>query len=173
MVTWQGKILTEEGGKTNKKTSKVGKLLSHLFLFVISGDSQNNAGRWSPPENYKKSVYNLFFCLFVFEGPGNFQHTHVIILEFHVCHRRVAALQAKQQGHSTQSARHGGIGNNKAGQISTKGLSKEDQVIAERLQKLKEDTKPSKEIRFLSPMILENILIIIYIYIYSLLKRVL
>ncbi|XP_030575310.1 abscission/NoCut checkpoint regulator [Archocentrus centrarchus] len=51
--------------------------------------------------------------------------------------KRVAALEAKQQGQSTQPAR-----TSKAGHLPTKGLSKEDQAIAERLQKLKEDTVP-------------------------------
>lgn len=73
---------------------------------LTSGESPNNAGRWSPPENYKK---------------------------------RVAALEAKQKGQLTQ---HGGSGNSKVGHHSAKGLSKEDQAIAERLQKLKEDTTP-------------------------------
>uniref|UniRef100_A0A8D3E991 Zinc finger, FYVE domain containing 19 n=1 Tax=Scophthalmus maximus TaxID=52904 RepID=A0A8D3E991_SCOMX len=61
---------------------------------LTSGETQSTAGRWSPPENYKK---------------------------------RVAAFEAKQS---------------KAGPLPAKGLSKEDQAIAERLQKLKDDTVP-------------------------------
>lgn len=76
---------------------------------LTSGESANSAGKWSPPENYKK---------------------------------RVAALEAKQQGRSTQPIAHGGNRNNKAGHLPVKGLSKEDHAIAERLQKLKEDTAP-------------------------------
>lgn len=48
--------------------------------------------------------------------------------------RRVATYEAKQQGPATQS---------KAGQMPVKGLSKEDQAIAARLQKLKDGTTPS------------------------------
>ncbi|KAL6105977.1 zfyve19 [Pungitius sinensis] len=76
---------------------------------LTSGESPNNAGKWSPPENYKK---------------------------------RVAALEAKQQGQSTQPSAQGGSRNDKACHPPIKGLSKEDQAIAERLQKLKEDTAP-------------------------------
>ncbi|XP_028251743.1 abscission/NoCut checkpoint regulator [Parambassis ranga] len=56
--------------------------------------------------------------------------------------KRVAALEAKQ-GLSTQPVVQGGSRNSKSSHLpSTKGLSKEDQAIAERLQKLKEDTAP-------------------------------
>lgn len=64
-------------------------------------------------------------------------------------HRRVAALEAKQQGQSTQPSAQGGSRNNKACQLPTKGLSKEDRAIAERLQKLKEDTAPSNQKLFI------------------------
>ncbi|XP_070776088.1 abscission/NoCut checkpoint regulator [Enoplosus armatus] len=76
---------------------------------LTSGESPNSAGKWSPPENYKK---------------------------------RVAAFEAKQQGQSTHPLAHGGNRNSRAGHLPSKGLSKEDQAIAERLQKLKEDTAP-------------------------------
>ncbi|KAI3367843.1 hypothetical protein L3Q82_026666 [Scortum barcoo] len=76
---------------------------------LTSGGSPDNAGKWSPPENYKK---------------------------------RVAAFEAKQQGQSTQPVAPGGNRNSKAGHLPTKGLSKADQAIAERLHKLKEDTTP-------------------------------
>ncbi|XP_069008091.1 abscission/NoCut checkpoint regulator [Embiotoca jacksoni] len=76
---------------------------------LTSGESPNNAGRWSPPENYKK---------------------------------RVAALEAKQQGQLTQPVVHGSSRNSKAGHLPARAPSKEDQAIAERLQRLKEDTTP-------------------------------
>ncbi|XP_042356501.1 abscission/NoCut checkpoint regulator [Plectropomus leopardus] len=76
---------------------------------LTSRESQNSAGKWSPPENYKK---------------------------------RVAAYEAKQQGQATQPLAQGSNRNSKAGHLPTKGLSKEDQAIAERLQKLREDTAP-------------------------------
>uniref|UniRef100_A0A3P9QCZ6 Zinc finger, FYVE domain containing 19 n=1 Tax=Poecilia reticulata TaxID=8081 RepID=A0A3P9QCZ6_POERE len=92
-------------GNTQQKVCKQKQTKPHFFI----GESSNNAGRWSPPENYKK---------------------------------RVAALEAKQKPQSTQPGVHGGSRNGKSVHLPTKGLSKEDCAIAERLQKLKEDTKP-------------------------------
>ncbi|XP_061699690.1 abscission/NoCut checkpoint regulator [Syngnathoides biaculeatus] len=53
--------------------------------------------------------------------------------------KRVAAFEAKQQKQKAQP--HGGSINSQVG-LPPKGLSKEDQAIADRLQKLKEDTAP-------------------------------
>ena len=55
----------------------------------------------------------------------------------------MAALEAKQQG-SDVTHDHGGARNVNVDRVPTKGLTKEDQAIAARLQKLKEDTKPHK-----------------------------
>jgi hypothetical protein len=55
----------------------------------------------------------------------------------------VAALEAKQQGYDVTHA-HGSARNVDIDRVPTKGLTKEDQAIAARLQKLKEDTKPHK-----------------------------
>lgn len=102
-----------------------------------SGENQNIAARWSPPENYKKWVQvgwwvsRLFAmcCLLV-----------DIITPFILCLlRRVAVLEDKQ-GRLIQSPGPGGSRNAKQGLIPTKGLSKEDLTNAERLQMLKEDT---------------------------------
>lgn len=59
--------------------------------------------------------------------------------------RRVAALESKQQGSHVPHG-HGGPRNADTERVPTKGLCKEDQAIAARLQKLKEDTKPSNKI---------------------------
>ncbi|XP_057716116.1 abscission/NoCut checkpoint regulator isoform X2 [Corythoichthys intestinalis] len=54
--------------------------------------------------------------------------------------KRVAAFEAKQQGQKMQP--HTGSVHSQAGLPPPKGLSKDDQAIADRLQKLKEDTAP-------------------------------
>ncbi|KAL2098670.1 hypothetical protein ACEWY4_005150 [Coilia grayii] len=56
--------------------------------------------------------------------------------------KRVAALEAKQTQQPHQPGRHGQSRNTPTGHIPTKGLSKEDRALVERLEKLKEDTKP-------------------------------
>lgn len=58
-------------------------------------------------------------------------------------HRRVAAYEAKQHNQTSKSLAHGSNAKSKVDHVPYKGLSKEDRAIAERLQKLKEDTKPS------------------------------
>ncbi|XP_068608360.1 abscission/NoCut checkpoint regulator [Brachionichthys hirsutus] len=72
---------------------------------LTSGDATSSAGKWSPPENYKK---------------------------------RVAAFEARQQGQSRKPLAHAGKRNGKSDHVPTKGLSKEDQALTERLQKLKD-----------------------------------
>lgn len=61
-------------------------------------------------------------------------------------HRRVAAYEAKQQNQTSKPLAHGSNAKSKVDHVQYKGLSKEDRAIAERLQKLKEDTKPSTRI---------------------------
>ncbi|XP_053701704.1 abscission/NoCut checkpoint regulator [Synchiropus splendidus] len=55
--------------------------------------------------------------------------------------KRVAAYEAKQHGAASQPAAPG-AGRSLKGPPPSKNMTKADQVIAERLQKLKEDTKP-------------------------------
>lgn len=74
---------------------------------LTSGGKENDAAKWSPPQNYKK---------------------------------RVAAYEARQTQSQPPKHGHGNISTSASG--STKGLSKVDQEIAHRLQKLKEETTP-------------------------------
>lgn len=66
----------------------------------------------------------------------------------------MAAFEAKQKGQPAQPLALGGNRNVKASHLPTRGLTKEDQAIAERLQKLREDPTPSNGTRFLLATIL-------------------
>lgn len=64
------------------------------------------------------------------------------VVFFHPCHRRVAAFEAKQKQLKGQQKADG----KPLGQDGSRyrGLSKEDRAIAERLEKLREERKPSE-----------------------------
>lgn len=61
---------------------------------------------------------------------------------FHPCHRRVAAFEAKQKQLKDQQK----AAAKPRGQAGSRyqGLSKEDRAIAERLERLREERKPSE-----------------------------
>lgn len=113
-------------------------------MSFFSGESSSSAGRWSPPENYKKSVHDKSDEMTHLQSSSS-----VICKGLCFSHRRVAAYEAKQQGQSPPPHSHGGSRGSRPGNIPTKGLSKEDHAIAERLQKLKEDAAPSTGMRYL------------------------
>lgn len=112
-------------------------LLTYLFQWRTSKHSWKMVSSWK----LQKVSATLFFkCT----GTSWF-NKKVLFL-----HRRVAAYEAKQQNQSSKSLAHEGNTKSKVDHVPYKGLSKEDQAIAERLQKLKEDTKPSTYI--INPM---------------------
>lgn len=65
----------------------------------------------------------------------------IVMSFFHPCHRRVAAFEAKNQLKEQQKAAA-----KPPGQAGSRyqGLSKEDRAIAERLERLREERKPSE-----------------------------
>lgn len=66
----------------------------------------------------------------------------IVLSFFHPCYRRVAALEAKQNQLKEQQK----AAAKPQGQTGSRyqGLSKEDRSIAERLERLREERKPSE-----------------------------